>query len=101
LIVIVLVAKFLQRFKENENVKHIFYGLRPASTALIAAAGIEVVKISLLNMELWGKDYVNLVDWKGFVLAAVLFFAMEKYKRHPFFYILAAGVIGIVIGQLN
>ncbi len=100
-IVILLVAKFLQRFKENKNVEFAFYGLRPASTALIAAAGISVVEIALLHMEYFPANALNAVDWKGFFLLLALFFAMEKHKEHPFFYIALSGLIGILAGCLT
>lgn len=98
IIVIVIVAQFLKKFKENETLQNVFYGLRPASTALIAAAGFEVVKISLLHIEFWEKtgDWLKLVDWKCLLLAAAIYFAIEKWKKHPVVYIAASAVIGIV-----
>ena len=40
IIVILLIANLLDNFQEKPLVKHAFYGLRPASIALIAASGI-------------------------------------------------------------
>ena len=45
-IVILLIARALQQFRHNRYVEAAFYGLRPASTGLIAAAGITVVRIA-------------------------------------------------------
>ena len=42
-IVILIVAAFLKAFRDSKWVSAAFYGLRPASTALVAAAGISVV----------------------------------------------------------
>ena len=39
-IIILIIAIFLKNFRENTYVKKAFYGLRPASTGLIAAAGL-------------------------------------------------------------
>ena len=39
IIVILIIARFLQKFRDSQAVQDVFYGLRPASTALIAAAG--------------------------------------------------------------
>ena len=39
-IVIVIIAGFLQKFRQSKAVDAVFYGLRPASTALIAVAGL-------------------------------------------------------------
>lgn len=38
-ICILIIASCLKKFRENRFVDHAFYGLRPASAALIAAAG--------------------------------------------------------------
>ena len=43
-IVILIVAAFLKAFRDSKWVSGAFYGLRPASTALVAAAGISVIK---------------------------------------------------------
>lgn len=99
-IIIIIVAKFLLKFKENKNIEYTFYGLRPASTALIAAAGLTVVQISLLNMPFLGIDFERFFNWPGIILAVVLFLAMERYKKHPFFYIALSGIIGISWGWL-
>ena len=45
-IIIVIIAHFLKAFRENKYVDAAFYGLRPASTGLIAAAGMTVVMIT-------------------------------------------------------
>ena len=37
-IIIILIAKFLENFSENRNVKAAFYGIRPAVAALIGYA---------------------------------------------------------------
>ena len=42
IIVICIVAQFLKKFKDSELVKSVFYGIRPAVTALIASAGITI-----------------------------------------------------------
>ena len=41
-ILILIIAKFLAGFSDNKYVKSAFYTIRPASSALIAAAGKEV-----------------------------------------------------------
>ena len=41
-ILILIIAGFLQKFRSNRSVEAVFAGLRPASTALIAAAGLSV-----------------------------------------------------------
>ena len=40
IIVILIIAGFLKAFRDNKYVQGAFYGLRPASTGLITAAGM-------------------------------------------------------------
>jgi chromate transporter len=97
-IVILVVAAFLDRFKENRYVESAFYGLRPASIAMISAAGLNVVKIAIINIPafLEGYDPSKLIIWKGLILAVVLFAARRRLKLHPVFFIAVSAVIGIV-----
>ena len=94
LIVILIVAAMLKRFKNNPLVQNAFYGLRPASTGLIAAAGISV---SVSN--LFGSSVFS-VNWKGWILAAVLWLLTNKVsktkKLHPIVFIGASALVGIV-----
>ena len=46
IIIILIIAAFLQAFRHNRYVENIFYGLRPASTGLIAASGLSVVAMA-------------------------------------------------------
>ena len=51
IIIIFIVAKVLDAFKDNKYVQSAFYGLRPASVGLILAALYGVVKIALINID--------------------------------------------------
>ncbi len=97
-IVILIIAAFLDRFKSNRYVEAAFYGLRPASIAMISAAGINVVKIALINIPafLESHDFLQLVLWKAWILAVILFIGRKKLKLHPVLFIAFSAVIGIV-----
>ncbi len=99
IIIILIIAKFLEKFKENEMVKNVFMGLRPASVGLIAVAGFEVVKIALLNIDLYKKtnNLINLINYKSIIVFAVIFYAVLKYKKHPVVYIGSAALMGIIL----
>ncbi len=101
-IIIILVAKFLDKFKDSKYVQDMFYGLRPAVTALIAGAGIEVLKISIFS---FGKfqtinNIIDIINIKSTILFAILFYVSNKYKTHPLFIILISGLVGIIF-KLN
>lgn len=80
IIIILIIASCLKKFRENRFVDHAFYGLRPASAGLIAAAGFSVVMLALAA-----------VIW-------VLTNLVKKTKDlHPIFYIAASAVVGILV----
>ncbi len=101
-IVILLIARVLKAFRENQYVDAGFYGLRPCSIGLIAAAGVLVVKLALFNAELYASTgaIADLFNVKALILAAVLLAATRCIKKlkglHPIVFILASAVIGIV-----
>lgn len=98
-IVILIIASILKSFRDNRYVNHAFYGLRPASTGLIAAAGISVIASTLLCMNSL-TVLPTTVNWKGMILAAILFvltnFVKPTKKLHPIIFIGASAVVGIV-----
>ena len=99
IIVIVLVAAALKAFRDNRHVQGAFYGIRPASTGLIAAAGLTVAMGALLRLDAWEgiNRFWTVLDWKALVLAAVIFAATQKFKKlHPAVFILIGAAAGAV-----
>ncbi len=101
IIIIILVSKVLEKFKESSLVQHIFYGLRPASTGLIAAAGFSVVLATLVSVTDLPSDPAGACNWFGILLAAALYTAIKKWNRHPVVYIAVSAVIGVAAGYLH
>lgn len=100
LIVITIIYALLSKFKGSEAVHRIFYGLRPASTALIAAAGLGVAKVSLLDTALYEStgDLLSLFQWPSIILAILIYIGLRKWKKHPVLYIAISAVAGVVLG---
>ena len=92
IIVILIVAAFLQAFRDSKYVEGAFYGLRPASSALIAAAGLVVVRETFV---LSGGIF-----WQGMLLAAVLLVLTRYVKKtkgwHPIVFIGLSALVGVV-----
>lgn len=96
-IIVLFIARFLKQYQENSMVESAFYGLRAASTGLIGAAGLEVCKMSLLSLNLPDADnLLRLFNWKNILIALILFVLMEKYRKHPVFYMTIAAILGII-----
>lgn len=100
IIVILIIAKLLKRYMDSPVVNGALYGLRPASSALIAAAAWTVISETILNVA--GFQLSNglrtLFNFKALILAALLFICMKFTKFHPIVYIAASAVIGIFVG---
>ena len=100
ILVILVIAGFLKKFRESRGVDAVFYGIRPASTALIAAALAEVCSIALLNLSAFQTGgAAALFQWKGIALAVVIFVCLQVKplkKLHPIVFIAASAVIGAV-----
>lgn len=102
IIVILIIAQFLKAFGDNKYVNAAFYGLRPASTGLIAAAGIGVLDAVLLNRALFAQTgkILDLIS-PGALILALAIFALTNYvpkikKLHPIAFVAFAAVVGIV-----
>jgi len=100
IIIILIVATILKKFRNNKHVEAIFYGLRPASTGLIAAAGWAVICLSLISVTNPLKtDFSITFNWACIAVAAVIFFLTHfKYtkKLHPVAWIALSAVAGII-----
>ena len=98
IVIIILISKILDKFKESALVQKVFYGLRPASTALIASAGLGVAKIALLKLEIFEEtgSYLDLFNWKCIVLAVLVYITLKKFKKHPIVYIAVSAAAGIL-----
>lgn len=100
-IVILIIAGFLRSFRENKYVDYAFYGLRPASAGLIAAAGISVVQSALLFPEYFTEGiHLGTINWIACGLAVVLWIFTNKVKKtkgfHPIVFIAFSAVVGII-----
>lgn len=97
IIIILIVATILNSFRHNKYVESVFRCLRPASVALIAAAGLSVVLETFTPVP--GVGF----NWIGLVLAVVLFvltnYVPKTKKFHPIIWIALSAVVGILVGM--
>lgn len=98
IIIILIVAAVLKVFRDNKYVSAAFYGLRPASTAMVAAAGIGVVSLALLDLSASG---LAIFRWREIALAAVILVLTRwtpKIKDfHPIVFIALGAVVGVLL----
>lgn len=111
IIVILIVAALLKSFRENRFVNDGFYGLRPASTGLIGAAGITIILEVMTNIQTLSSESgiinqfavesgASLINWPPVALAAIILVLTNWVKPtknlHPIIFIAFSAVVGIV-----
>ena len=97
-IIILIIARFLNKFRQNKLVEGAFYGLRPASIAMISVAGLNVVKVALVNMDALtnGGGLGEFFIWKALILAVLIFIGQRKLKWNPIIFIAISAVVGVI-----
>ena len=83
MIIIYVIAVFLQNWSENVYVKNILRNMRPAVLALILFAG-------------WDIAFISINNYKSLVILLALLAVMRFYKKNAIFYIAVSALIGII-----
>ena len=83
-IIIIWVAKLMDKYKCNRRTNAVLNGIRPAVVALILFAGMDIAKITLTGM-LSG------------VLFALLLASIRFWRKSPIFYLCLSAIAGIVL----
>lgn len=98
ILVILIIAGFLQKFRQSKTVDAVFQGLRPASTALITAAGLGVA--ASVFVAVGGvTEHTFAVRIPQLILSVGIFLALRhpKLKQlHPILFIAFAALVGVV-----
>ncbi len=98
IIIIILVAQILEKFKKSDRIQAIFYGIRPAVTALISVSAIQIFRITFFNINryLETTNILDLFHISSICLFIAIFFIYRKYTCHPIYLILSCAIIGIL-----
>lgn len=101
-IIIIIVAKMLEKFKESVLVRDIFYGIRPAVVGLILSACMSIFLMTLLTLDKFeqSRNILELFNYINISIFAVVFVAYKKLKLHPIIIIIVCAALGIVL-KLN
>ena len=110
IIIILIIAAFLEAFSDNRFVVSVFRCLRPASVALISVAGLSVARIALLDQAALAAQtdssfqltsLPEVINIKALLMFAVLVgliqFAPKIKKWHPIIFIGISAVVGILL----
>lgn len=110
-ILIILIAKFFIKFKENMLVESVLKGIRPVTIGLIGSAvvyfaGTSIITSSLTLERLWqvftsGSAYGILqkinIHPGALLIFVVILISIKKFKLHPIAAVVLSGILGILI----
>ncbi len=82
-ILVSIISKMLEKFKESAVIKAALMGMRPVLIALIIKAFLDLAKESYL-------------DLKSLIIASIIGLVLLSKKVHPILVIVLAGIIGLV-----
>lgn len=86
IIIIIIISRILDKFKNSRSVQSAFYGIRPAVMGMIGSVSLEMIRLAVFAG--------NKLGIKELVLFVVLLATSNKIKLHPIFWIVIAGAIG-------
>lgn len=98
-LIVLTIAYFYSKYKNLWVMQGILAGLRPATIALIAAAGLGILSMALFHVEIDALSAQSLLSFDSpaalaFVLALYL---LIRHRFDPIFVILGSGILGIVV----
>ena len=98
-IIILIIANFIIKYRNNKYVDGLFSGIRPAVTGLILSAAFIVARITLFNEAAYelSHNFIDLFEWKAIIMFFVFLFVSNKWKLHPIIFIATAGIIGLFL----
>lgn len=101
IVIVLCISFFLKRFRTSTLVDAALYGLRPASVALISAAGVEIVLFAMLRVDSIYQIGAAQLSWKSVALAAGVYAGtnlIPKLKKlHPIWFILLSAIVGVLL----
>lgn len=99
-IIIIMVAKFFEKFKENNIVQGCMSGLKPAVIGLIASAVISIGKTVLFPLGVSLSVFSDKMFYVSLAIFLVMAFLVIKKKTHPILIICISATVGILAGYL-
>lgn len=98
-IVVCIISKMLDKFKNSAYVQSFFYGLRPAVVAFIISATLGIFTMTLLNLDSFSVsgNILDLINYKSLIIY-IAYLIVDKYKKlNPILIIVSCAIIGILI----
>ncbi|WP_094548363.1 chromate transporter [Petroclostridium xylanilyticum] len=109
-ILVLLIARFFAKFKDNYMVEAVLKGIRPVTIGLISSAVIFFAEMSIfkdklpferIKYMLTGK-FVNLLEGiriepGAFLIFIIILIAAKKFKMNPIIAVVSSAVLGMIL----
>lgn len=92
--IVSLLAFVYYRYKKLSAVQSVLASLRPAVVALIASAGLSILRLVTFD---GAQMALKNVDWVGVGLFAAAFFVLRKYKCGPILVMVCCGAARVLL----
>ena len=95
LFIVSLLAYIYYRYKNVSALQSVLASLRPAVVALIAGAGLSILKLIAFQGNAVALASVN---WVGILIFVAAFIALRKFKTNPILTMLCCGAANLIVG---
>ena len=100
-LIIIMIARFLNKFKENEIVQGILSGIRPATIGLLGSAIVFLSETSIFREGFYSlevmKNPFDYISIPSIAIFALIFFLSYRFKIGPILLTVLGGFLGIAI----
>jgi len=99
IIIIILIAKFLNDFKNSPYIKASFQTIRPTVFGLVLNAFMSIFTSAVIFIDKYNETnkISDLLNIKTIFIFILIFYLFRKFKLHPIFYVLLSGILGIIL----
>lgn len=98
IVIVSILAWSYYQYKTVSTLQSILSSLRPAVVALIAAAGLSILKTAVFSGQAISIENVSWLQLISFILA---FFVLRKYKWNPILVMALCGIVGFAAALLG
>ncbi len=98
LFIVSLLAYIYNRYKSVSALQSVLSSLRPAVVALIAGAGLSILKLVAFQGNAVALTSVN---WVGILIFIAAFVALRKFKTNPILTMVCCGAANLIVGLLK
>ena len=100
-LLVIIIAKFLNRFKDSTIVQSVLSGIRPATIGLLASAVVFLSESSIVYEGVFSRQMLNnplaFIHLPSVIIFLITIFIAIRFKIGPIPLTILGGIIGVII----